>query len=29
MNKILNIDVSEQEYVKELSDKINAEKSQE
>ena len=29
MNKILNIDVSEQEYVKELSDKINNEKSQE
>ena len=26
MNKILNIDVSEQEYVKELSDKINKEK---
>ena len=29
MNKILNIDVSEQEYVKELSDKINNEKNQE
>ena len=28
MNKILNIDVSEQEYVKELSNKINIEKSQ-
>ena len=28
MNKILNIDVSEQEYVKDLSDKINSEKNQ-
>ena len=28
MNKILNIDVSEQDYVKDLSDKINSEKNQ-